>query len=311
MTILFTDATSLSAARPIIACLIPMAFLLGGCASDESLNPEPTSSSCAAAPTRAGLPCGSDGPVTKGELEPLLHVRFLFGHQSIGMSLLDATPAIFEGVGLVPPKVANTEWPEVRDTTTDPVFAQAWIGANGNPIGKIVDFAAQFDKPNGNTYDIALMKLGAADFSSSSDVVEVFDTYTSTMERLERAHQNTIFLYSTATLTTEGDDWTSIDESQLGNLAEPGTDNALREKYNDMIRERYASSGRLFDIADLEAQIGHGQVSAQAQDGMYYRVMNPKLSSDGLHLTTAGAEEIATSLMRLLARAIVQRTATR
>jgi hypothetical protein len=277
-----------------------------GC-STNAASPTRTSPTWIATPTESVSAVSSEIalPATKTELEAVARSRVLFGHQSIGMSLLDAFPSIFQAASVPVPTIANTEWPQARDTKTEPVIAQAWIGKNGDPKGKIRDFAAIFDKPIGATLEVALMKLGAVDFDVSTDIQAVFRDYTSTMDRLEAAHPDTVFLHSTATLTTQGDEWSPTSVDALGTIRDAVTDNAQRERYNALVRTRYGDSGLLFDIADLESQVGDGKVAAAGGDGPLYRVMNPTMSSDGLHLNPEGAQRIANALLHLMGQAVL------
>ncbi|WP_051191953.1 hypothetical protein [Microbacterium luticocti] len=278
-----------------VVVLALIAASLAGCAPAATAPDPPTPSATPATATPA--------PPTDAELDALVRVRVLFGHQSIGMSILDAVPALFARAGMPAPQIADVAWPQVRDTA-DPAFAHAWIGANGDPLGKIDDFASIFDRPLADSVDIALMKLGAVDITATTDIRAVFEAYSTTMDRLAREHPGTVFVYATVTLTTQGDEGRPVAASEVG--APPatppgtGTDNARREQYNALVRERYGDTGRLFDIADLESRLPDGRVLAAEQDGVRYRVMNPAVSSDGLHLNAAGASALATALLDLL-----------
>lgn len=251
----------------------------------------------------------STGSPTTAQLSAVTEVRILFGHQSIGMDILDAIPGVYADEGIGAPVIADRNWPAARDTTS-PVLAHAYIGTNGDPIGKIRDFAAAFDTHFGSTLDIAMMKLGPVDFTDSTNVFTVFGTYSATMSSLERAHPGTTFIYTTVPLDSQPDNWTPQQPDAVGSpTTTTGSRNAICEKYNDLVRKKYAATGRLLDLAALEAQLPDGRVATTAVAGVNVRVMNPALSDDGLHLNSSGAHYMAQQFLRFVGNIAIQHRA--
>ena len=114
------------------------------------------------------------------------------------------------------------------------------------------------------------------------------------------------FLYSTVPVTTSNS-WRAVDQNALTGISDADQpvwqDNIARERLNSFIRERYGATGRLFDIAALQAKISGGKVAAKRHDDQWYHVINPALSSNGKQLNKAGQTQLAKSLMLLVTAA--------
>ncbi|SER91230.1 hypothetical protein SAMN05443377_1184 [Propionibacterium cyclohexanicum] len=266
-----------------------------------------------ATPTRTATPTpppqASAGQPTREGLDAITDTRVVFGHQSIGMNILSAMPAVFSTFGLQAPQVASVDWPAARDTDS-PVFAEIWVGTNGDPLGKISDFAAKIDAAT-HPYAIAFMKIGPLDITASTDVSAVFESYTSTMDALAQKHPQTTFVYTTVGLMTEEAGWSGVAASQVGVPATAGgSDNARREQYNALIRERFAASGRLFDVAQLQSELPDGRIATKPVDGVAVRVMNPAFSDDSLHLNAAGSQHLAAGMLAVIGRVATERASS-
>lgn len=228
--------------------------------------------------------------------------RVFFGHQSVGADIVHGLSAVYAGT----PTPLTLVESRARQAGSGGLFQHAAIGANGDPLGKISDFAAVMNGEVGDGVDVALMKLCYIDFMSTTDPQAVFDAYASTMDALEKAHPDVVFLYTTAPITVDPG-WVQKAKSTfkvwLGRSDASTPENLVRGRYNDLIRERYASSGRLFDIAALESRLANGLHAGRDDGGQTYMVMNPELASDGAHLNDRGAALLAEELVRLVAAA--------
>lgn len=228
--------------------------------------------------------------------------RVFFGHQSVGANIVHGLSATDAGTS-TPLAIVESR---ARQTGTSGLFQHASIGVNGDPLGKISDFAAVMNGEVGDSVDVALMKLCYIDFTSTTDPQAVFDAYVSTMEALEKAHPDVAFLYTTAPITVDPG-WLQKAKSTLrvwlGRSDASTPENLVRGRYNDLIRAKYASSGRLFDIAALESRLANGRHAGRDDGGRTYMVMNPELASDGAHLNDRGAALLAEELVRLVAAA--------
>lgn len=216
--------------------------------------------------------------VTDAQLERAANTPVLFGHQSVGGNILDGMLGLYAERGVAQPHVL--EWPS---THPDGGFlTHAYIGENGDPIGKIADFAEHVRTTPG--LDVAVMKLCFVDIVDGTDVTAVFHRYRDTMAALEAQHPDVTLLYTTVPLTvgTSGD-------------------NATRQRLNALIRQQFGATGRLFDIAALESTRPDG--SRVTGNGGTQLMLHPDYASDDGHLNDRGAKRVAAGFARLIASA--------
>ena len=71
-----------------------------------------------------------------------------------------------------------------------------------------------------------------------------------------------------------------------------------RNRYNELLRDRYAGIEPLFDLARLEAK---GDSASFWHDGRRYECLATAFTDDGGHLNATGQINIATELMAFLA----------
>lgn len=228
------------------------------------------------------------------ELRAVGETKVLFGHQSVGMNILDGIARMYADASLPALVIADVSAAEeARDAT----FIHAYLGVNGEPRSKFAAFEAVMDSPAAGDVDVALMKLCYVDITAATDVQAVFDAYVSMMAEVEAAHPDVRFLYTTAPLTADRS-WRSKVKAVLGRDDHMGpADNVARERYNALIREKYAATGRLVDIAAAES----AGTEERSQDGNVYYVLNTTLTVDRGHLNEAGSEAVAAELLTTVA----------
>jgi len=151
-----------------------------------------------------------------------------------------------------------------------------WIFQNrGNPgwQAKVDDLVAQA-AAYASSYDVLTMKLCYIDSDAS------FTYYRDQMVQLELAHPTKRFVWWTMPIET--------------------TSNAARQAFNDQVRVYARANGKvLFDIADVEA---YNAAGAKRTDVYGREIMWPEWTSDGGHLSSAGAGRVASAWWWLMAR---------
>lgn len=233
--------------------------------------------------------------VPAAELDAFAHTRFFFGHQSVGSDVLGGIAALYANRATAPRIVETRE--ALPDP--DPCCAHAHVGANGDPHAKLEDFAAIVNGPLAGRIDAALLKLCYADVTAASDVERLFGHYATTMDALQAGHPGTVFLYSTVPVTTDRSAKSRL-KAALGRDNGMGpADNLARRRYNDLIRERFAATGRLFDIAAVTAAPDR---PGRRHRGQRYAVLDGRLARDAGHLNDPGAAAVAAALVRVVAR---------
>jgi hypothetical protein len=151
-----------------------------------------------------------------------------------------------------------------------------WIFQNrGNPgwQAKVDDLVAQAAAYS-SSYDVLTMKFCYIDSDAS------FTYYRDKMLQLETGYPAKRFVWWTMPIET--------------------TSNAARQGFNDQVRAYARANGKvLFDIADVEAYNAAGQKGID----IYGReIMWPEWTSDGGHLSSAGAVRVASAWWWLMAR---------
>lgn len=236
-------------------------------------------------------------PDLKGEqFDALTETTVLFGHQSVGSNILDGIANVYADAGRAVPEIV-----EVSETSAGAAqIMHSYVGVNGDPLGKFEAFRTLVDGPAGESASVAMVKLCYTDITAPSDVAAVFDGYTALMADLEARHPDVTFLYATVPLTTDRS-WKANIKALFGSDDQMGPgDNQAREQYNALIREEYAVSGRLFDVAAVESTMSTDP-AVRSLDGSDYYVLNAALSSDAGHLSERGGRLAAAELIRVIA----------
>ncbi|MFO1406384.1 MAG: hypothetical protein U1F08_02490 [Steroidobacteraceae bacterium] len=231
---------------------------------------------------------------TTVDWQALDRMRVVFGHQSVGGNILEGVSTLAKRDGRTYGVV------EARTPPSAPGITHFKIGTNGDPSSKIRDFAAALDSGVVQGADVALMKLCYIDFDSSVDPVAIAREYADALDGLAARHPTTKFVAVTAPLTTVQTGPKAWVKRLLGRQPGGYAENARRASFNKALRERYASSGRLFDLARYESTAG-GHDVAVIVDGATIEALDPSLSDDGGHLNAAGQQLIARQFLEFLA----------
>jgi hypothetical protein len=151
-----------------------------------------------------------------------------------------------------------------------------WIFENrGNPgwQAKVDDLVAQAAARAGS-FDVLTMKFCYIDSDAS------FTYYRDKMLQLETGYPAKRFVWWTMPIETSG--------------------NSARQGFNDQVRAFARANGKaLFDIADVEAHNAAGQ---KGTDPYGREILWPEWTSDGGHLSSAGALRVASAWWWLMAR---------
>jgi hypothetical protein len=216
------------------------------------------------------------GSVTTA-LQTLSTKAIYFGHQSVGYNIMDGVQALVTGTPGVTLRIEGTSDPAAMRKG---VFAHAGNGSNGDPAGKIAAFQASVQGGIGAKVDIAFFKFCYVDFDGSTDVASLFANYRAKMTALKSAYPTVRFVHFTVPLTTG-----------------PAADNAVRERFSDLIRSTYSGAEPVFDLAKTESTRPDG--STEMVGGV--RALAAAYSSDGGHLNSAGQDAVARALALYLA----------
>ena len=270
------------------AATVAVLTLLCGCMPGAVGPAEQTPAATGMGPTTApATPDPAPRPTPKAVpelsadgLQSLDGLRIFFAHRSVGGDIVEkGIPAVYREFDLDPPPVREGL------PAPDGSFGDHWLEQTEDPMTKLQDFDRWVRMEGvGAGSDIAFMKLGFVDIVADTDVQQVFDSYRSMMARLESDYPDVVFLHVTVSVTG----W------------QPENNEAI-ERYNTLLRETYATTGRLFDLATVVATCEDGADRVHhLDDGRPYHDICNDYSRDGGHLNDLGAEVAATALLRLL-----------
>jgi len=228
--------------------------------------------------------------------DQLAQKRVCFGHQSIGANLLSGLSAlggrrldIVEGVD-----------PEIFQR---PVFAHFRIGQNGDPLSKCRAFAQVINDGVGARVDLAFFKFCYVDITAKTDCNELFQRYQEIMDSLSRRYPKVAFFHVTVPLRRVSGGVLGWLREKSGGVDPEREDQVQRHAFNQLLRDVYGKSGRLFDLAQEEATAQDGKPSAFQYRGEPVQNLVSDYTDDGGHLNRQAAEHIAGRLLVCLSAA--------
>lgn len=229
----------------------------------------------------------------------LEHTPVFFGHQSVGLNIL-------EGVGKV---LADEPVVHLRiQETSDPaqigpgILAHARIGKNTDPRGKTAAFGQLLDAGIGAGGGIAFHKFCYVDITQETDVDRLFSEYRTAMARLRERFPGLVIVHVTVPLTRTETTFTTRLKRLAGRIPWEYRDNIQRHRFNEMLRREYQGKEPLFDLARLEATWPDGRRNTISVDGTTFETLVPEFTEDGGHLAGEGQKQIARQLLIFLAR---------
>jgi hypothetical protein len=155
--------------------------------------------------------------------------------------------------------------------------------------------------------NIALHKYCYADIQADSDVEDLFRHYQETTDRLRRERPDIRFVHMTTPLTRVQSGPKAVIKKLLGRAPDHYAANMRREVFNDLLREAYAGSGSLFDLAAIESTRPDGRRESIRLGGRTSYALVAAYTTDGGHLNRSARRLVAEQLLIFLA----QQTETR
>jgi hypothetical protein len=226
-------------------------------------------------------------------------MNIFFGHQSVGMNVLDGIPGVYTAYGMTAPIIREGGTQQGTDAG---LINHSFIGENEKPMLKIGDFDAKMRSGIGQQVDVAMMKFCYIDIQSSTDVNALFTTYRETIAALERDLPKVAFVHVTAPLLTEQRQLSKLKSRLTGSSRWGPAENVARERLNALIRREYAG-GHLFDLAAVESTALDGSRSTGRYQGQQYYRLYDGYASDSGHLNAEGARAAATAWLKAVAQA--------
>lgn len=251
----------------------------------------------AAAAVAAGPNALDTGDRGRRDLETLARRSILFGHQSVGMSLLDGLQqlAAREGVAV---RVVDVSGAAAFPPST---VAHVFLGHNGDPSAKLEEFSRVLASSGGAPPDIALVKFCYVDFTPGTVARALFSAYRGTVDDLRSRYPGTVFVHVTAPLSTVQTGPKAWAKRLLGRTPYGLVENARREEFNAMLRQAYEGREPVFDLARVESTLPEGGRATATWNGQTFPVLASPWTDDGGHLNEAGRLRAARELAAVLA----------
>ena len=243
-------------------------------------------------------------PAYANDVDAKLHVdlkhiakqRIFFGHQSVGMNILEGLKQLSAMAG-VPVKILETKKAsEVGPSTIGHTF----IAKNGDPFLKLKSFGQALGIESAGL-DVALMKFCYVDFTANTDVKALFARYRATIGDLKARNPGTTFVHVTAPLTTVQSGFKGTLKKLFGIAPYGAIENIRREEYNELLRKAYRGREPIFDLARVESTAPDGTAVTNKWKGSIAPAMDPEYTEDGGHLNAAGKLRAARELVSILA----------
>jgi hypothetical protein len=239
----------------------------------------------------------SSGPEARLELEAVARRSILFGHQSVGMNLLDGLERLAAREGLALQIVDVSRAPVAAPGT----LAHFFVGQNRSPYSKLDGFARALGAISTGSPDIAIVKFCYVDFEPGTDVAALFARYQATLGDLQALHPRTRFVHVTAPLSEVQAGPKAWVKRLLGRTPYGLAENARREEFNALVRNAYAGREPVFDLALVESTLADGTRSTVEWNGRKVPVLASRFTDDGGHLNEEGRLRAAREFLAVLA----------
>ena len=235
--------------------------------------------------------------------EKLAEKRIFFGHQSVGMNILDGVDVLLKEHPAIRLNIVKYVNPSMFEA---PAFAHAEIGRNGDPKSKCEAFEHVLETGVGRLADIAFFKFCYVDFSNESEALKTFETYQAMIRRVKEKYPNLTLVHVTVPLTRMdtglGSSLKIWIKKVIGRKSGGPDANVGQERLNDLLRKTYGEKEPLFDLATIESTSPSGELVTFLYEGKPYPSLYPGYTSDGGHLNESGKRILAQRLLLFLAR---------
>lgn len=232
----------------------------------------------------------------RSDFERIAQRKIFFGHQSVGVNLLDGVKQLATMSG-IPVRIVEVKAVSSVEPGT---IGHTFVAENGDPLRKLKSFEqAMGQQPTG--LDIALVKFCYVDITANTDVKALFARYRATIEDLKARNPGTAFVHVTTPLTVVQRGAKESLKRLLGRAPHGTIENLRREEYNTLLRETYRGREPLFDLARAESTAPDGTEVSVKWKGSVAPTMAPAYTDDGGHLNATGRLRAARELVSVLA----------
>lgn len=235
------------------------------------------------------------GAVTPSYWDSLSTKKIYFGHQSVGLNIIDGIKAQMERNSAIRLDIRETSNPE---DLANSAFAHSPIGQNMDPKSKIDDFRRILESGVGQVANFAMFKFCFVDVDHLTDIESLFNYYDETITSLEKRFPSLSIITFTVPLTNMPSGIKPIIKRMLGMMPPCRDDNRIRNLFNNKLRNRFKEY--VFDLAKAESTTLDGNRVSFKDGTEVYELLNPDYTDDGGHLNSLGRQAIATEFLLYL-----------
>lgn len=239
--------------------------------------------------------------VPKSKWEKLSEKKIYFAHKSVGFNIIEGVQDVMKEHPEIKLNIVETS--KASDFKIG-LFAHSEVGKNMDPKSKIDGFMSFMDKGIGEKADIAALKFCWADMMSNDDIDQIFANYSESISQLKRKYPDMTIIHFTAPLTTNQNGPKAWFKKLIGKPVWGVEENIKRNKYNELILNKYKGKQPVFDIAAIESTFPDGTRSTFMQNGKTYYLMVPEYTYDHGHLNQVGRKKVAEQFLIHLANLI-------
>lgn len=240
---------------------------------------------------------------TKVDLAALADRRIFFGHRSVGRNITEGLAVVWGQTDTI--RLLATREPQ---DVEGPAFMHHDLGRNRFPESKDQEFAAVLARGFGSEPGaIALYKYCYADVTPRTDPARLFESYRRCAEEISSRYPDLVLLHCTVPLRYTRGRWAGRLSAVLADAETKAND--CRDRFNDLMRGRFAADSTLFDLALIESTCLDGSPARSRMGARHVPSLAEEWTYDGGHLNDVGKERIARLLASFLAE-IVRRTET-
>lgn len=236
--------------------------------------------------------------LTDQQIASLMAQKIFFGHQSVGNNVIQGIRDLASTDPRLKLNIVKSSDPQ---SLSSPAFVEFEIGENGDPQSKSEAFAAILDKGMGAQGGIAMYKYCYVDIDSSTDIQRMFENYRKGISILKGRYPSLKIVHITVPLTTVEPTAKAWVKSILGKTTAQDI-NVKRNEFNKLLRQTYAGTDPIFDLAEVESTHSDGSRSYFTRGAEKIYTLAPEFTTDGGHLNEAGRRAAAGILLQVLAK---------
>jgi hypothetical protein len=255
------------------------------------------------------LSCGNETVINeeeKGEnmkalsveaIEKVASKKIFFGHMSVGLNILE---------GLKDLQNENSDFNKIKviELNSDPKVDEAGlyhkkVGYNAIPKGKCDTFESILSANEiGEKFDVAFLKFCYVDFNKETSVKEIYDYYVRTVTNLKSKFPYLQIVHITVPLVVHSGGI----KKTIKNLIYGDIPNIKRNKFNALLKNKFAGKDPILDLAAVESTYPDGKREYFEHDDDKVYALIPGYTYDGGHLNKIGRFRAANELIKVLSK---------